>query len=231
MNILITSGANPLAQWLASALSHEHTIRVTERTLIACDQEFVQSPLDHDAGTNLLVRGMDAILHVAEPLPHETENQQIDYLTRGTYNLLWAATAEAVPHVVFFSTLHLMTQYDADLFVQEHWRPRPSCDPHVLGKYLGECVCREFAREHKVRVTVLRLGDVVRAEEVAGQPFNPLWVDERDVLQAVRLALTTDSGLWAIYHIGSGAPHARFRITRAQNELGYEPAFNFASPS
>src|SRR5262245_21777246 len=99
MRILITSAASPLAQGLATALRAEYHVRLTERVQVAGEGEFVRCSLDHDLSTNLLVQGMDAIIHVAEPLPQESESQQVDYLTRGSYNLLWAAAAEGVQRV------------------------------------------------------------------------------------------------------------------------------------
>jgi len=227
MHILITSAASKSAQSLAAALQDEHEIRLTERVNIPNLPKLAVSTLGHDLSTNLLVRGLDAIIHVAEPLPSDNEFQQIDYLTRCTYNLYLAAVAEGVKRVVFLSTLDLMTPYDANYTVGERWRPLPTTDAPILAKHLGESVSREFAREHKLDVVVLRLGQVVRSEEVASQPFDPLWVDERDVAQAVTRALTTDTGLWSIFHIQPDAPQARFSIATAQRVLGYAPVHTF----
>ena len=94
-------------------------------------------------------------------------------------------------------------------------------------KHLGESVCREFAREHKLSVVVLRLGQVVRTEDVAGQPFNPMWVAAQDVAQAVSQALTADLGVWTVCHIQAESPNARFPITQAKRVLGYNPATRF----
>lgn len=231
MRLLITSAASPLAQGLAGALSRTHRVRLTERVHVESEHEFVQCGLGHDASTNLLVRGLDAIVHVAEPLPDETENQQIDYLTRCTYNLVHAAAEEGVPRLVFLSTLELMTAYDENFTVGERWRPRPTSEPPTLTKHLGEFVCREFAREHKISAVVLRLGQVVRLAEVAGQPIDPLWVDERDVVQAVAQALTAETGRWSIYHIQADSPQARFAIGKAKQDLDFQPRHNFTTAS
>src|SRR4029453_11529809 len=66
----------------------------------------------------------------------------------------------------------------------------------VLAKHLGEYVSRECAREGKTQIVVLRLGKVVRADEVKDQPPDPLWVDERDVVHAVSCALTARLNIW-----------------------------------
>ena len=66
MNILITGAASELAQALASHLSENHQIRLTDIVDIKTDFEFVRSDLGHDDATNELVRGMDSIIHLAE---------------------------------------------------------------------------------------------------------------------------------------------------------------------
>lgn len=170
MHILLTSAASQLTQFLADALAAEHTIRLTERVHVDTEHEFVKSPLDHDGSTNLLVRGMDAIVHVGEPLPDEDAHSQIDHLTRCTYNLLMAAHEEGVPRAVYISTLDLLAGYDERYIVDERWRPLPTTEPGLLSKHLGEFTCREFARERKLNVVALRLAPVAYPNEDRAAP-------------------------------------------------------------
>jgi uronate dehydrogenase len=225
MHLLITSAASTLARTLADILAEDHTIRLTERTHVQSDHEFVLSPLGHDASTNLLVRGMDAIIHVAQPLPEMTPTEQIDWMTRGTYNLLHAAAAEGVKRIIYLSSLDLMTPYDENYIVDERWRPLPQPEPPTLATYLGESVCREFAREHKLKVVVLRLAHVADGDESRVAP----WVDVRDVAQAIQKALTADTDLWSIYHIEAASRGARFESAKARIELDFHPQFNDAA--
>jgi nucleoside-diphosphate-sugar epimerase len=225
--VLITSAASRLAQTLAAGLKDRYPMRLTERVAVKTEHDFVECTLGHDATTNTVVRGVGAIVHVAEPLPGDTAEQQVDLLTRCTYNLLTAAAEEKAPLAVMLSTLDVVAGYDANLTVSETWQPRPSAEPRVLSKHLGEITCREFARDAKVNIAVLRLGTVVRAEDVKGKPFDPLWVDERDVVHAVSLALTAKLGPWQIFHIQSDSPKARFAVTRAKAALKYEPQYRW----
>jgi nucleoside-diphosphate-sugar epimerase len=231
MNILLTSAASSLARALAEMLRADHVVRLSERLPVANLANCAQCALGHDLSTNLLVRGMEAIVQVAEPLPSDSESQQIDYLTRCTYNLCTAAVAEGVKRLVYLSTLDLMTQYDDELLVGERWRPRPTTDALVLGKHLGERICREFARENKLNVVVLRLGKVVRSEAVNTATIDPLWVDERDVAQAVQRALSVEPMRWAIFHIQHESPMARFPVGLARHLLQYTPTYSFVAPS
>jgi len=227
MQLLITSAASPLAQALTAELQGEYTLRLTERAPNPSLANFALSPLGPDLSTNLLVRGMDAIVHVAEPLPTDNELQQIDYLTRCTYNLCMAAAAEGVKRLIYLSTLDLMTAYDPNYKVNERWKSRPTTDAPLLAKHLGEFTCREFAREYKLTVVVLRVGKLVQAEMVAGQPVDPLWVDTRDVAQAVGRALTAEVPRWSILHVQGDGPQARFSVDAAKRMLGYAPQYKF----
>ena len=108
----------------------------------------------------------------------------------------------------------------------------PADDAQVLSHYLGEFTCREFAREGRVGVVVLRLGDIVQANDVAGKPFDPLWLDQRDAVQAVSRALGARlsgkgplAGAWSVFHIHSGLSQARFASARAKSAFGYLSQF------
>jgi len=187
MHILLTSAASPLAQMLAEQLATDHILRLTERQMMKAEHEFVLSDLGHDASTNLLVRGMDAIVHVDEMPAGADAGAQIDQATRCTYNLLLAAAAEGVKRVVYLSTLELMAAYDGDGYLHDtRWRPQPTTAPPTLTKYLGESTCKEFAREGKIAVSILRLAGDAKTESIVA---------------AIIDALTGEHPVWHIVHI------------------------------
>ena len=234
-SVLITSAHSQLAQAIAAKLTGAYQVHLTSPIDVVCDYLFEHNELGPDDSTNALVRGADAIVHVAAPLPDSDQSERIDYCTRCTYNLLKAATDEGVRTVVYLSSLNMMLGYDEDYEVIEDWRPLISSNGENLSAYLGEFTCREFAHESKLRVVVLRLGKVVRADDVQGKPFDPLWVDQRDVAQAVSKTLdgwlineTMSGRRWTIFHILSGSPHERFSSRRAQQEMDYNPQFSWS---
>ena len=140
--------------------------------------------------------------------PELSASEQLDYQMRCTYNLLWAAAEEGVPRFIYLSSLKLMEGYDPDLAVTERWKPTPSSDISVLGCHLGEMVCREFARERKINVVVLRLGEMTQE----GNPCpstSALYAD--DAIQAIEKSITAETSGWLdIFHIQSDVPDARF---------------------
>ncbi|MCY3742500.1 MAG: NAD(P)-dependent oxidoreductase [Candidatus Poribacteria bacterium] len=231
MNILITSAGSELARNIAGVLKEEHTLRLTELYSVEnVEGTFVQSELGHDESTNELVRGMDAIIHIAE-VPHDllaeadqSDNYAIDYQTRCTYNLLMAASAEGVKHAIYASTLRLFEQHGEDWTVTESWRPRPSVDSFVLSKHLGEFTCREFGREGKIDVTCLRLGNLITVDAVATTEYDSMWLEMNDAVAAFQGALGSSSP-WRIFHVQSEFPGSRFSIGKAKGHLNFDPQF------
>ncbi len=230
MNVLITSAGSELARKLADVAAESYMIRLTELEPVDTNYEFVQSALGHDESTNELVKGIDTIVHIAETPPElkaqakEPENYEIDYQTRCTYNLLMAASAEGVKHFIYTSTLRLFEQHGKDWTVKENWRPRPSIDGFVLAKHLGEFTCREFARERKIDVTCLRLGDIITAEDAADAEFNAMWLEINDAVAAFQGAIDAPSR-WGIFHVQSEFPGSRFDIGKAKGHLKFNPQF------
>ena len=231
MNILITSAGSELARNVAGALAEAHTLRLTELHPVEnIVGDFLQSELGHDEATNELVRGIDTIIHIAEVPPNlltgadQLDNYAIDYQTRCTYNLLMAASEESVEHVIYASTLRLFEQHGEDWTVTESWRPRPSVDSFVLSKHLGEFTCREFAREGKLNVTCLRLGNLVTAETAATTEYDSMWLEMNDAVAAFNCTLNSSSP-WQIFHIQSEFPGSRFSIGKAKSHLEFTPQF------
>ncbi|HIA65206.1 TPA: NAD(P)-dependent oxidoreductase [Candidatus Poribacteria bacterium] len=190
MKILITSATSKLSQQLTTDLSADHQIRLTDLVDFETDFDFVQSDLGHESETDELVKNIDTIIHLATlPLallenPDDLENLEIDFLTRCTYNLLYAAVAQNISNFVFASTLQLFAKLDQNLTIGPNWRPRPTTDLFPLSRHLGEFVCREFAREGQINVSIIRLGDTI----------------DEDTIGAFRQAInSTDK--WKITHI------------------------------
>ncbi len=231
MNVLITAASSDLAQHLASTLSETHRTRLTElHDVDFPDFDVVVSQLGHDESTNELVRGMDAIIHIAE-IPanllaavEQPENFAIDYQTRRNYNLLRAAAAEGVKHIIYASTLRLFEKHGEDWTVTESWRPRPTVYSFVLAKHLGEFTCREFAREGKLQITCLRLGNLIKEREAETAEFDSMWLEMNDAVDAFKRALASSSR-WGLFHIQSEFPNSRFSIDKAKAHLKFNPQF------
>ena len=223
MNILITGASAPLSRHLASALGGRHTITLTD---IADVPGVVRCDLDHDDATNDLVRGAGVIVHSGGSDGSADVSERLDRAMRRCYNLVQVAYEEGVPRVVFLSSLSVMGRYDKGLAVTEGWKPAPTTDANVLGFHLGEFICREFAREHRIEVVCLRLGDLAWSD---GAPLSTSALYPDDAVRAIESALTVDisegyagsRSYWGLFHVQSAVPNQRFLTAAAESEIGY----------
>ena len=227
MNILVTSASTRLARHLASQLSADHDVQLTDRNDVPGAQNFSLCDLNHDEATNDLVRGMDVIVHSGELNSALSVSGQLDDAMRCAYNLLWAASEEKVPRLIYLNSLSVMGRHDEAYAVTERWKPALTTETSDLGYHLGEFVCREFARENKIEVISLRLGELVWDDgEASSSALYP-----EDAVQAIQKALSAEvsdghagsTTNWNVFHIQSAVPNARFLTATAQQALGYQP--------
>ncbi len=203
MRILITSASHDRSTALADLLATQHEVRLTARAHVETEHEFVLSALGHDSSTNLLTRGIDAIIHAVEPLPEEDVSSQLDAATRCTYNLLMAAAEEGVRQVVLLSTLELIASYPLSYRVTEAWRPLPTTEPPTFTKHMAEQVSREFAREGSLAVAVLRLGEA--SNETVAAAVNEALAEPVSLAAKNRSREEGAAEAWSITHIGERA--------------------------
>ena len=247
MNILITGAASPLGQAVAATLAPDHHLRLLDDTLdsesceIGDSVELVEGTLLDDDTVLKAVQGMDAVVHTGErprKLPVDTlasEQLLLDLYTRGTHMLFKAAVGAGVKKLVYGSTLEIFNPYPNDVYISENFKPLPSPEINQMARYLGECVCKEFARDHMVTVSTLRLGNLVVESEVTGQEPDLMWLDLGDAAAAFRLALERDDSSavqWTrrlgVFHICADIPNPRYLIDQAK-KIGYDPVHNFSS--
>lgn len=239
MKVLITGGTKPLESAIIRELKMEHQVYLMGTGPAEMNVELIPCDiLDMDA-VQQAVKGMEAIIHLSE-LPHDDamntedrEQQELDFATRGTYYLMKAAASEGIQRFVYKSSLSVFDSCPESWIATETWLPRPRAEAGSMAKYLGELVCRGFARESDTIVVCLRLGKIICEEEVQGRPFDPMWVDVRDAAQAFSLALTASvqRSRLNVFHISSDNPDARFPVSKAKKGLSYQPKHDFREVS
>jgi nucleoside-diphosphate-sugar epimerase len=189
--------------------------------------------LNKDTAVWEAVRGADAVVHIGE-IVGKIPGHQIDRATRGTYMLLRAAVDAGVRRFVLGSTLAFFDSYPEDVYITEYWRPEPTDDLEQMLPALSEIATREFAREHAISVSVLRLGRLVDADTAEGPP-DVDWLDYRDAAKAFAIAVDRDTSSrlnwqqrYAVFHVVGKHPNPRFllegsRIAGLQPPLEFEP--------
>lgn len=239
MKVLITGGTKPLESAIIRELKAEHQVYLMGTEPAEMDVEFIPCDILNMDAVQQAVKGMEAIIHLSELLhddamnTEDREQRELDFATRGTYYLMQAAASEGIQRFVYKSSLSVFGSCPESWVATEIWLPRPKAKARSMAKYLGELVCREFARESDIVVVCLRLGKVVYEEEVLGRPFDPMWVDVRDAAQAFSLALraSVQRSLLNVFHISSDNPDARFPVSKAKKGLSYQPKHDFREVS
>ena len=236
MKILITGAASALGREIAAVLDEANQVRRLDDCgpIDECGEWIEASLVDVQAMVEA-VRDIDVVIHTGQPppaLPADVllyEEMLLDIATRGTHVLCQAAVEAGVKRLVYGSTLEVFGDYPDTVFVTEHYKPLPTTEPRVLAQYLGEVVCREFARDYAFTATALRLGRLVWEEDLVGGKPDLLWLDIRDAASAFVQAIERDDSdslnwvvRWAVYHICAPVPNAKFLIGRAEG-MGYAP--------
>jgi len=219
LRILITSSSTEMGKILAKGLSFDNEV-------VQAELSTVLGPL---TPTPDLIKNIDAIVHLLDTDIKVDVSESLDSAMRGTYDLLWSAAQEGISRIVLLSTLSLFSKYDEVMRVTETWRPTVTTDPKILCNHLAEYVCREFAREGRLSIVCLRLGELVLDPS---QQNIDSGVYPEDAVYAVKRALKFDLPLgkttelpqrWSIFHVQSETQNARFPIENARSTLGFEP--------
>ena len=225
MNVLINGSPTAIGRALVAELSDSgHNIRLTSMAHYE-PQDVVVCALEHDEATDELVSGIDAIINVGYQDEVEMPATfHLDYYTRRTYNLFWAASNAGVKRVVNLSTLRLMDEYEENLVVTENWRSQPlASDINLLCAHLVEIICKEYARDRKFEVVNLRLGwPLVDGESDAiDEDAGMAALCSSDLAKAVLAALQSDVEPWQDIHVQSAVENQRFTTAKAAELLGF----------
>lgn len=244
MKVLITGATSRLGEAIAAELASDHELRLTDVVggPSPASHEYVRADLRDAEAVASLVADIDAVIHTCETPescdePGLTrEELLLDMATRGAHVLMTAAVEAGVRRVACAGTLEVFASYPDDVYISELWKPLPSPEMETFAKYLGELTVREFARDHAITATSLRLGRLVREEDVAGDPADLMWVDVRDAAQAFRCVLNRDASSdvrfaarWDVLHICADVPNAKFLIAEATRRIGYAPTHDFSA--
>ncbi len=180
-------------------------------------------------GTEVLVA---AHLHAPSTPRHlPPDHAALDVAGRLTYNLILAARAAGVPRLLMLTTLENHRAWDPNLRLNEFFGAQPSERPEAFAFHLAECICREVRQQFDYRPFVIRLGQVVLEEDVAGQPYDPFWVDARDAAAVIAALLPLQPkgrGEWrGLLHVCADRPDAASRTGHLKHWLGVEMHHRF----
>ncbi len=151
-NILISSSSTKIGKILSKSLSNHNLKFIEENSLNYKDTKEL----------NNIFQNIDIYFHIGYKGTGLNKNEDlIDFHTRKTYDLLYAAGEENVERIFSISTLNLFLDIESNLTVTENWELSfPVDDIDILCANLSEKVCKEFARDQVFEVINLRLGEI-----------------------------------------------------------------------
>ena len=201
MKILSTGAGGNLGRALAPALEAQgHRLRLMDFRQMETPHEFVLGDVRSATDVRRAIEGVDAVVHAAAlhgiHLSKWTPEDFWDINGTGTFHVYEAARLEGVNRVVLCSTMGVYGKSaqppeDAWNVVTEDLPCLPS-DVYGLSKVACETMAGFYARQSGIRTVALRLGMFVPEPNIERYGFRLLFggVDDRDVAQAVILALT-----------------------------------------
>jgi NAD+ dependent glucose-6-phosphate dehydrogenase len=195
--------------------------------------------------------GIDAVVHMAG-VPHVAASwpEALTTNINGTYNVYEAAHRQGVGAVIFASTNHTVSWWEAEagssLYDLDDSRVFSPDIPHRpdsyygVSKATGETLGRYYSDVHGLRVFCLRIGWVLRSDsltdaDIGNEVAPPLSADEvrlraraiylshRDCAELVRCCLDADHVRYGVYYGVSNNPRLFYDLSNARQELGYEP--------
>ena len=225
MNVLINGSPTAIGRAVVAQLADSgHNLRLTSMAPYEA-QDVVVCPLEHDEATDELVDGIDAIVNIGYQDEVEMPvSFHLDYYTRRTYNLLWAASNADVKRVINLSTLRLLEAYEDNLVVTELWRSKPlASDIDLLCAHLVEIICKEYARDRMFEVVNLRLGWplIEGGRESLDLDASTSALCSDDLGRAVMASLEADVEQWQDVHVQSTVKDQRYTTAKASDLLGF----------
>lgn len=242
MKILITGAAGKVGRATRKELAAAgHRLRLADVASITdAEDESVTLDIADTEAVRRAMEGMEAVAHLAyghiqwgnDPSAADVR-ASFDVNLKGTFNLLLAAKQVGVKRFVYTTTLSVFGDF-LNTTNEEITEQTPVCPDEIYGltKYLGEEVCRYFARAHGVSAVCLRLCHVCDDADWAraASERNPRRVRWRgmathvsDVARAIHRALTVPDLKFEILNIAANNPGRLSNIQRAAQVLGFTP--------
>jgi nucleoside-diphosphate-sugar epimerase len=227
MKVLITGAGGNLGRVVVPALAEKgHEPVLMDYRSIDTPYQFIQGDVTQQEDVRAAVQGVDVIVHAAALHGiHLTNHSRQDYWNlnvAGTFYIYEAAREASINKIVLCSTMGV---YGASVKETENGfavvtedlplRPR---DFYGESKKLCEDLAEFYSRNHGIRTIAYRLGMFV-PETFIRYGFRLLkgGVDDRDVAQAVLLALVNDTIAFDAFNIMADVPFSREEFPEWKN--------------
>ncbi len=241
--VLITGAAGYLSGFIVERLRSQYELTLTDRVEPRSDFEglpFVPGDITSYTDVERACAGQEAVVHLVA-LVRERHDKPLglfaDVMVKGTWNVAEACAKQGVKRLVNISSIAAcgspLTR-DQPYRVGAPSQFRQGDLYYALAKHLGEQIGHAYHQAHGLSVIHIRPGVIAGDGRNPGpqapeKPAGPwfVYVDPRDVAQAVQRALETQDVRYGCYNIVAGRRDAAFDWTQASQELGYRPEHNW----
>jgi nucleoside-diphosphate-sugar epimerase len=242
--VLVVGASGYLAGFVVERLHRAgYRLRGFDRVPPPADRpldEFVEGDVTRYDDVRRAVDGQDAVVQLAALVRGRREQpleRFVDIMVKGTWFVADAAAAAGVGRLVNVSSIVAIgPPRPGDRLVQEDEMPSPGGADlyYQLSKWLAEEIGRVYAQARGLSVVHLRPG-VIAGDGVNPGPMLPdsprrhwfIYVDPRDVAQAVEGSLGASSPRQSSYFVVADHPQAGYDVGAAKRDLGYAPEHNW----
>lgn len=210
MKVIVTGGSGRLGRWLVPELVRQgHEVTVCDLMPPKEVVRFLRIDMLNLGELDWAYEGADTVVHLAA-IPnifHDSPERVFLFNTQGMYNVLEAAVRNKVKRVIVTSSDSAIgfgfaeRPFSPDYLPIDENHPRYPQDPYSLSKAFSEDLCAAFTRRSGIQTVCLRPCWIWFPDEDLGyreavdhpeRRLKGLWVyvDVRDVVQAVSLAIT-----------------------------------------
>lgn len=233
-SVLITGGAGNIASRFAERVADVYDLtlvdlpgRFTERH--AALGRLIEADLTDLEAIGDALHGVDTVVHLGgERRPASPWSTLLPVNIVGTYNVVAGAIAAGCRHIVYGSSVHVVTGYDAGLQVRENDPVRPG-DLYGVTKCFGEALGAFVAATEDLSFTALRIGAFQDPERLTEDGTGWMLRDycaPEDLFQLLGAVIETDATGFQIYNAVSGNRFSRLPIEKARAKLDYAPAYD-----
>lgn len=247
-NVLITGAAGYLAGFVIERLRAHYDLTLTDRVEPKEQPSgpslqglpFILGDITSYPDVERVCAGQDAVVHLVALVRERFDKPAwlfADVMVKGTWNVAEACVKQGVKRLVNISSI---VQCGRPLHTDRPYRVGDPSQFHqgdlyyCLAKHLGEEIGNAYHQAHGLNVIHLRPGVIAgdglnRGPQAPETPSNKPWfmyVDPRDIAQAVERALETEVACGS-FHVVAGRQDALFDWTQTAQALGYHSEYTW----
>lgn len=239
--ILVTGLSGLIGTALRKDLEGECDLRALNRSEVQGVSTTRASIGDYDT-IEPAFAGVDTVIHLAAKISDSAGWESLlETNIKGTRNMFEAARVNGVRRVIFTSSGATVAGWEkvdpykaivegryADAIeniplIDESMAARPG-NIYASTKVWGEAIARHYADTHGIEVICLRIGFASSEDKPTNDRQFSVWNSQRDVVQAIRLAMTVDlPDKFDVFFILSDNKYSYRNLDRARSLLGFSP--------